>query len=236
MLDDSAIPSEPPSDGVTTRWSHIASLSGDNRDAAWKWFVERYKPFVRGLIGLGVHSPRLRQAAEDDFWGYVYLSRSVERADRERRFRSYLSGVVRNFIKSWLRTHGPVDNSDTTARGTVAPPEFDAELRLWADNLLEIGMRELAAEHPRYASVLALFYGLSIDGGSNAPMPASKVAEKLTCTTEAVYMMLVRARERLRVLIERELRRSTSDESSLREELVTLLNAMAEGHPGIVIP
>lgn len=236
VLDDSAIPSEQPEDGVTTHWSRIASLSGDDRDSAWKWFVERYKPFVRGLIGAGVHSSRLRQAAEDDFWGYVYISRSVERADRERRFRSYLSGVVRNFVKSWMRTHGPVDNSDTTARESVAQEEFDAELRLWADNLLEIAMRELAAEHPRYASALSLFYGLSIDGKANAPLPASKVAEKLECSAEAVYMALVRARERLRVLVERELRQGCDDEASLREELSALLSAMAKGHPGLVNP
>lgn len=236
MLDDSAIPSEQPEEGVTTHWSRIASLSGDDRDSAWKWFVERYKPFVRGLIGVGVHSPRLRQAVEDDFWGYVYISRSVERADRDRRFRSYLSGVVRNFVKSWMRTQGPVDTSDTTARESVARDDFDTELRLWADNLLDIAMRELAAEHPRYAKILGLFYGLSTDGKAASPMPAAKVAEVLSCSSEAVYMTLVRARDQLRVLIERELRQGCDDEASLREELSTLLSAMAKGHPGLVNP
>lgn len=236
MHDDTAIPFDDAGAGVTTHWSRIATLSGNDRDGAWRWFVDRYKPFVRGLIGASVHSPRLRQAAEDDFWGYVYISRSVERADRDRRFRSYLSGVVRNFVKTWLRTHGPVDNSDTTARESIAADEFDAELRLWADNLLEIAMRELTAEHPRYATILSLFYGLSTDGTPRSPLPASKVAEHLACTPEAVYMTLVRARERLRVLIERELRQGCDDEASLHEELSALLSAMAKGHPGLVNP
>lgn len=234
--DDTAIPFDDAGDGVTTHWSRIASLSGDDRDGAWKWFVDRYRPFVRGLIGVGVHSPRLRQAAEDDFWGYVYISRSVERADRDRKFRNFLSGVVRNFVKSWVRTHGPTDNSDTAARETMAPESFDDELRLWAENLLQIAMRELSAEHPRYATTLSLFYGLSSDGSPCAPMPASKVAEQLSCSPESVYMTLVRARERLRSLIERELRRGCEDEASLLEERNAMIRAMAKGHPGLVNP
>lgn len=88
---------------ITTRWTQIDALRGDNAESAWNWFVDRYRPFVRGVLRATLQTPADAAPAEDEFWGYVYLSGAIHRADRERRFRAFLSGTVRNFARAWLR-------------------------------------------------------------------------------------------------------------------------------------
>jgi len=36
---------------LATRWTQTGALHGPAGEQAWQWFVERYRPFVRGILG-----------------------------------------------------------------------------------------------------------------------------------------------------------------------------------------
>jgi hypothetical protein len=93
--------SSSPSDPLSTHWSRIDALYGPDPEAAWSWFVERYRPFVREVLTAVLPPTTDVSAADTEFWGYFYLSRVVDRADRQRRFRALLFGTVRNFARRW---------------------------------------------------------------------------------------------------------------------------------------
>jgi RNA polymerase sigma factor (sigma-70 family) len=219
---------------ITTRWTQIDALRGDNADSAWNWFVDRYRPFVRGVLRATLQTHADAAPAEDEFWGYVYLSGAIHRADRERRFRAFLSGTVRNFARAWRRKR----QGDATPTEPLPEPlqELDSEfeLGLWADTLITIGLDALEKENPRTAAAMVAFYGLPRGGNTHGPRSASEVGELIGCSAQAVYMLLMRGRERLRQLLEQELQQGCSDAESVRDELKAVLLSAQKRHPGLV--
>lgn len=229
-------PSQPSRDagGSTTTWTLLDALDGAAADGAWRQFVERYRPFVRGmLVRLVPRSDRLR-AAEDEFWGYVFLSDAIRRADRGRRFRPYLAGIVHNFALSWLRRQPSSDQP--TASGVPAPTVPGAsqqELALWARNVLAIALAALARETPAAAAALRGFYGLGEDGEGRTPGAVTELAAALQTSVANVYQLLSRGRRRLRALVEDELLAGCADAAELGDELRLLLASLREQTPGL---
>ena len=219
---------------ITTRWTQIDALRGDNAESAWNWFVDRYRPFVRGVLRATLQTPADAAPAEDEFWGYVYLSGAIHRADRDRRFRAFLSGTVRNFARAWLRKRQGDATPTEPLPEQLQEQDAEFELGLWADTLITIGLDALEQENPRTAQAMVAFYGLPRGGNTHGPRSASEVGELVGCSAQAVYMLLMRGRERLRQLLEQELQQGCSDAESVRDELQAVLLSAQKRHPGLV--
>jgi RNA polymerase sigma factor (sigma-70 family) len=222
----------PPRNPQTTRWTMLDALSGQEAEAAWAWFVDRYRPYVRGILLAVLQDPEQARAAESEFWGYVYLSNAVRRADRGRRFRTFLAGIVRNFARAWRRSHtieegNAVDQVDRASDADLV----QAELTLWTDTVVGLALRNLRDEMPKAAEALTRFYGLQGDEGAQAS--TSDIAKSLQCTQQAVYQLLSRGRQRLRELIAAELMEGCSDPQEMEAELCELLRNLGQRHPGV---
>lgn len=221
--------SSPPT--LATRWTRIHALAGNDADQAWRWFIGRYHPFVRGVLS-GVLDRSAVDRAEQEFWGYVFLSGAIRRADTDRRFRPFLAGIVRNFARSHARDRG-LPLAPESAIDALPSPKLDApDLLAWTQNVIANGLRALIEEHETAGIALARFYGLGIDGQRTEPLPVSQVAEQLAVSRQAVYMLLHRGRRRLRALVENELRDGCADEEAFRDELQQLLQVAASALPG----
>lgn len=223
-----------PGSSLSTRWTRIGALHGQDAEQAWHWFVERYRPFVRGILGGMLGAGAKATQAEDEFWGYVWLSGALTRADRERRFRAFLSGIVRNFARSHGRARGLRIAEEHALAATPARDDSAAELTLWVDNVIANAMAELRGESPNTAAAMASFYGLPGGLHEGTPMAAGEVAERLGNSTQGIYMLLFRGRKRLRALIEDELREGCRDEAALGDELQALVGVAASRLPGLL--
>lgn len=220
---------------LETRWSRLDALQGSGSEVAWQWFVERYREFVREVLASILRRQDLIDHAEAEFWGYLFLSRTIERADRQRRFRALLFGTVRNFARAWSRKQGLPQVDELVLQSLAAGEDGQgAAMVRWVESVVRNAMRTLEAEHPQMASCMRLFYGLGKGEADARTHPASEVAHQLGTTAQAVYMMLFRGRQRLRALVEEELRDCCQDEESYREELQLLLRVAASRLPGLV--
>lgn len=221
---------------LATRWTQIGNLHGRGSEAAWQWFVGRYRPFVRGILGRSLTRATEADAAEQEFWGYVWMSGALLRAERGRRFRAFLSGIVRNFAHGFARSHSGQRGAGLADLELDQLPAADdtTELRMWLDNVVANALATLRDESPSTATAIISFYGLAGDGAAVRPRSASEVATELGNTTQAVYMLLFRGRRRLRELIEFEVREGCGDETAWREEMQALLGAAATRLPGLL--
>ena len=214
-------------------WSLIEGLSGKDQEAAWREFVSRYRPFVNGLLARRLRRTDWIAAGEQDFWGYLFLSNAVRRADRGRRFRPFLAGIVHHFTQSWLRKlprEHAVEELDATA--PALPDAGDAEMAAWSHNVIALALAALTAESPAMAKAVQGFYALGTAAGA-AEQNASQLAQALGCTTTNVYQLLSRGRRRLRELIELEVLAGCADASDLKEELAVFLASACTLHPGL---
>ncbi|MEZ6037050.1 MAG: hypothetical protein R3F29_06190 [Planctomycetota bacterium] len=221
---------------MTTRWTRLGALHGHDAEQAWHWFVDRYRPFVRGILGGMLGNGAKTAAAEEEFWGYVWLSGALRRADRERRFRAFLSGIVRHFARGFSRQNGLSLHDDWALETAPARDAAAAELRFWVDNVIANAMDTLRAESPTTAMAMTAFYGL--DGGTGSgngrAMSAIEVAAAVDNTPQGIYMLLFRGRKRLRTLIAEELREGCRDDEAFAEELQALLGLAASRLPGLL--
>ncbi len=136
-----------PSDSLNTRWSMINQLQARDPQDSWRWFLDRYQPFVRGiLVGMTRSRQRGEQAA-DEFWGYFFKHTIHKKADRERRFRAFLAGVVRRYGLDWMRSdHVPQDAHPDAA---IPEPGFtdtlseDEEMRVYACTVIHNALTRL---------------------------------------------------------------------------------------------
>ncbi len=226
-----------PAEPLDTRWSRLDALEGSRTGAedAWQWFVQRYRGFVRDVLASVLRRQDLVDHAEQEFWGYLFLSRTIERADRQRRFRALLFGTVRNFARAWSRKQGLPQLDEATLQSLAAADSGQGEAMIrWVESVIRNALQTLDAEHQQMARCMRLFYGLATDPQESRPLAASEAARELATTTQAVYMMLFRGRQRLRALVEEELRECCVDEESYREELQLLLRLTASRLPGLV--
>lgn len=222
----------------STRWSVIAQLHDGKPDDAWDWFIRRYRGYVAALLrhlGLGASDAA---AATEEFWSYLYKSRAVERADRNGRFRSFLSGVVRNYAKSWRRERGGLGESalHDGLLAVAADTRDEADLELWAIQILHLGLTRLAREHADEERTLRWFYGLPDEVGGDAlpRVGGTEIASRLGCSPNAIHQALFRARNRLRSCIEKEIATTVGSSPDLRAELMLMLGIVERKQPGLV--
>ncbi len=235
----SSMAEEPSS--FSTRWSVIAQLHDGQPNDSWDWFIRRYRGYVSAVLRhLGFRAEEIG-AATEEFWGYLYRSRAVERADRDGRFRAFLSGVVRNYARSWRRDQAP---RDQPASAPAKPANLDElpdlrptlELDLWAAQILHLGLARLGRDHADDEQALRWFYGLpcEVGGETNARVRATEIAQRLGCTANAMHQSLFRARNRLRECIEMEVSTTVGSSPDLREELGLLIGAVGRARPGLL--
>ncbi len=231
---------EPDQPSLHTRWTMLDRLQGTEAEAAWKWFIDRYRPFVSTCLRRVMGSKAAAESAEDEVWSYLFTSDVFEQADRSRRFRGFLIGVIRNFAHSWRRRnyHAQAASEEDSLPEPVAPVDLpeDEEMRLFACQVLHLAMEELGRKHEANALALRWFYGVpdTPNGEFVAAMPVTKIAEQLGIAPNAVHQVLHRGRKRLRELIEDELRETVREEVDLKDELELMLGAMQREAPGLV--
>jgi len=226
------------SESLQTRWSMLEQLRGPAADEAWRWFIERYRGYVQSCLRRIVRDPGQHAAAAPEVWSHLFTAAVFERADRSRRFRSYLAGVIRNFGREWLRQHAAktaVEHEALEPWVSDPLPE-EEESGLWATHVVRIALDRLEQRAARSGRVLRLFYGLD-DGDDGiafgTPRPVSEIARELEMAPNAVHQALHRGRIQLRSLVEAELRQTVCDSESLADEFRSLCGALA-GAPGLV--
>lgn len=233
MIDPDQAP--PPRGTFTTRWSRIERLHDPAADEAWRWFIDRYSPEIRAMLRRRLPAA-LAPHAEAEFWGYLYVSRAVANADRDRRFRPYLAGVVRNFARAWQRRHadsGVASESMPTAASVGA--EFEqVEIRAWAQHTLRLALDAMSKEFPMQVAVLRSFYGLPDENGEQRPMPVADIAARFDKSIAAIHQDLTRGRLRLRACLEAELREQSGSVADWRAEIDLIVGSLAHDRPGLI--
>ena len=219
-----------------TRWSVIEQLHSDDAAESWSWFIQRYRGYVAAVLRRMNLRAEAVDAATGDFWAYLFRTRAIERADRSGRFRSFLSGVVKNYALAWRREQaGRAPQAEQP--GDFAQPDLrEAEdLSLWASQILHLSLERLGREHPTDEQALRCFYGIPDRVGAE-PTPrlrATAIAERIGCSANAMHQTLFRARSRLRDCIEQEVAATIGTSRDLHEELDLLTVAVGRAAPGI---
>jgi len=224
----------PSSRNLTTRWSMLDQLGRQRAEEAWSWFVDRYRPTIRGVLARRLGAGEV-DAALDEFWAYLFTHRIAARADRARRFRTFLCAVAHKYALAWRRRHGRAGIEDVDAEPMWEDPPADAEeLRAWARQVLSLAMAELRASHLTSADLLRWFYGVAVDGSDVQPLTVAEISARTGMKPNAIHVALCRARARLRGRIEAELAEAVADHAGLEEELRVMLAAIGAARPGLV--
>ncbi len=216
-----------------TRWSMLENLRGADAAAAWSWFVDRYRAYISAvLVRVGLRRDEVEDALAE-FWGYLFRTRAIDRADRDGRFRSFLAGVTRNYGLAWLRDQQP---PAAPLKGDIAAPEErDQDLALWGEQILQLALARLEADHVDEAKAVRWFYGLGARiGEAGERLRGTEIAERLGCLPNAVHQLLFRARARLRNHVEAEVATTVGNSNDLRDELGLLLTALGSHRPGLL--
>lgn len=224
---------------LRTRWSMLDGLRGESAEESWRWFVDRYRPYILSCLRRLIRPGHRAEQAADEIWSYLFTSAVLDNADRERRFRSYLAGTVRNFALTWLRQN--LTPTDATAAEPVADgadPAVTSEqqdMQQWTRQVVQLALAELARRHAEQVQVLRWFYGLpeAAAAESSEPRSVSWIAEQLGLKANAVHQIVFRGRKRLRTCIENELRETVRDEADLGDELRLIYAVIAQESPGL---
>jgi len=222
---------------LTTQWSEIEQLQGRVAADTWRWFIDRYRPFVSMALRRLIWSSDRSAEAIDHFWGYLFEGDLLGRVGRQMRFRAFLISTLRNYAHDWMRRNPRVAAAPEDRRVDQGPflPE-DEEVALWARQLLYLAMQRLEAEQPTWASVVRSFYGLprSPEAELAAPRRVTEVAAEMGCRANALHQVMYRARQRLRELLVIEVRQTVSGLRDLDSELEVLLSALGRVAPGVL--
>jgi RNA polymerase sigma factor (sigma-70 family) len=224
---------------LATRWSMLDDLDGRNAEESWRWFIDRYRSYIRTCLHRLIRSSELAEQANDDVWSYLFTSSMIENADRNRRFRAYLAGTVRNFALGWLRKH---QASEQVALIEAGSSKLDPsrqyeqqEMQLWTRQVVQLALSELSKVNVDQARALRWFYGLPTTVGEacGEPRSASWIAQQLATSGNAVHQLLFRARSRLQFCIENELRETVHDAAQLDDERRLVYAVIAVESPGL---
>lgn len=225
---------------LTTHWTEIRQLAGNEQAAAWQAFVARYRDFVGATLRRLIWSPSRADAARDEFWGYLFASDVLTRLQPPMRFRAFLSGTLRNFANGWRRRDAPaaspLRNDDAVASG--ASLLEDEEIVLWGRQLLHLALRRLERTQPRQGAALRRFYGLSDDALAD-PVPrvgATALAAAMELSPNAIHQLLFRARQGLRDCLLEEIRQTVSTRPDLQVEFDLVFAALNTTNPGLLGP
>jgi DNA-directed RNA polymerase specialized sigma24 family protein len=220
-----------------TRWSVLERMHGTEAEANWAWFVQRYRDYVAAVLHRAGLRPAEVDSAADEFWSYLFRSRAIERADRSGRFRSFLSGVVRNYVHVWRREQSAAPGAiDVEALARMPSLREDEDITLWAQQMLHLGLQRLSHQHSGDAQALRWFYGVPdhVDAPPAPRVRATDIAQRLGCSANAMHQTLFRARNRLRECIEVEVAATVGTMRDVGSELDLLTLAVGRTSPGIL--
>lgn len=229
------------SDSLHTRWSRLDHLHSTESEAAWRWFIDRYRRYIRTVLSRTLHAWGRGgeiEAALGEIWGYLYSARVIDRADRGRRFRPFLSGTVRNFARDYCRQHRrPGQELGDGEPWAIVDPNEGEEIRLFAHQVLHLALDGLERRQPAQARAVRWYYGLGGEadplGELVAPTSVADISKRLGLTPNAVHQALFRGRRALQARIEAELRETVATGSDHREELSDILAVLGSAAPGL---
>lgn len=226
--------------GPATNWSLIERARGrdgsDARAQAWHALVDRYTHPI--TVGLRRRLPaHLVEDGAATFLSYLFEKGLLERLDPERgRFRAFVQGIMRRWVKSYLRYEHrgrgvPLEGAGPVAAAGGQEPELERrEEDDWASQVLRHGLERLEQGAADDTRLLRAAYGL--------PPDESQVREALASseglTVNALNIRLHRARGRLRDAIDAELRDLCSTEDAWQEERRVLVGRLLEAHPRLM--
>ncbi|MFY9343299.1 MAG: sigma-70 family RNA polymerase sigma factor [Planctomycetota bacterium] len=177
--------------------------------------------------------------AEAEFWGYLFQSGALARANRSLRFRAYLAGIVLNYARSWLRSRrrgqaSPELFEQVCASAATDPPQED--IWLWARQTVVLALDAMTTKFPIQVDVLRWFYGLPTGDREEPALPVPEIASKLGKSHAAIQQDLSRGRVRLRQHIEDELREQVGSAADWQDELRVVLGVIDQKQPGLLPP
>ncbi|MCA8975130.1 MAG: sigma-70 family RNA polymerase sigma factor [Planctomycetes bacterium] len=224
---------------LNTRWSMLDELQDRGAEDTWRWFIDRYRSYIRTCLHRLIRPGEQAEQAVDEFWSYLFASSVIANADRNRRFRTYLAGTVRHFAFAWLRAHAS-DATEAAVEAASSEPDpsrryEEQDMLLWTRQVVQLALAELAKGSADQAQALRWFYGLpaSIDDDGGEPRPASWIAAQLGLKTNAAHQLVFRARNRLRACIENELRETVLAREDLDDERRLVYAVIAQENPGL---
>ncbi|MFQ5503982.1 MAG: hypothetical protein ACE5F1_04190 [Planctomycetota bacterium] len=197
-------------------------------DHSWKWLLDRYREPIRKCVRLHLRgSPDTDQVA-DEFFSYLFMKSILPKVDPRRgKFRAFIQGVLRLYLKHHLRNGdraGNLDEADNIAARLEDPEIEKQEERVWAQRVFELSLKRLMAEMPRDSEILIQSSGIPKPGAAGGALPShpkpprNELARRFALKPNAIDQAKHRARQRLRVLIRRELKATVASLSELREE------------------
>lgn len=222
-------------DSLQTKWSRLSELDGDQAEDAWKWFVRRYRTFVEAWLRTRRHPDPV--AGADEFWSYFFARDAIRKADRDRRFRPYLTGWIRNFARESTRRprDTPTELGQISSSDESDPALEREEQRLWAHAILHRSLDAVENAKTKRGAALRLFYGIGSNPGENAEKcSVPEVAEALGMAVTSISPLLTEARKLLKQTIERDIRETVSRSDDLRDEIEQMIDSMHEDYAGVV--
>ncbi len=206
---------------LATRWSRLNRLDKQKDESSWEWFIARYRPYVASLLRrrLGASSG---DDATDQFWGHLVEKEILQKADRSKRFRTFLNGVIRYYVLEWRRSVGSVDRlqDDPVA---IDDSVEDLEAHVWAATLVANALKFLRNDDARSHSILTAFYGL----GTEEKRDASAIAREHGMKPNAVHQAIRRAKVGFAGILDREIRETVCTAADFDDEKRILLNALS---------
>lgn len=197
--------------------------------------MARYRPSIRAVLARQIGFANV-DAALDEFWSYLFTHRIAARADRARRFRTFLCAVARKYALAWRRQQAGLANAGDAPEPAYEDVTVDAEdMRAWARQTLSLGLAALRERHGDDADLLQWFYGVAVDGSEVEPLSVTVIAARTGKKPNAIHVALHRARQRLRAHIEAEVREVVVDAQGFEEERRVILTAIGVSRPGLVL-
>ncbi len=222
-----------------TRWSVLDQLQGRSAEDTWRWFIERYRPYILACLARRIQPRARAEQAAEEIWSYLFTSSMIENADRDRRFRTYLAGTVRYFALGWLRKQSAEGSEDGLEEVSGEPDpalQFEElDWHLWTRQVIQLALDELGQRSAEQAQALRWFYGLpaSLDEEPAESRSASWIAGELGLEANAVHQLIFRGRKGLRSCIENELRETVRHADDLDDEMRQVFQVIEHESPGL---
>ncbi len=227
----------------TTRWSVVTRAAAADPATARRALGELceayWAPLHAFACRLGLDDDTARDRVQS-FCLQLLQRGGVDGADRAvGRFRNYLLGAFRNFLRNEARAERSFARG-----GGVAPVELDAAAlagpdgqqperlfeQRWAWALLDRARLRLRADYDTPAKQRLLLRLEPALLGQDAGRSAA-VARELGTTEGAVRVALHRLRQRWRELVREEVAQTVDDPAGIDDELRALRDALAGGRP-----
>lgn len=218
----------------TTLWSSVLSAGAGSRGAL-ETLAERYWRPVYSYLRRSGRQPNDAADLTQAFFISILEGRMLQVADRNRgRFRTFLLTCLKNLLanehdrEQALKRGGgrkvlslDVENAERVlGAGTVADPDREFE-RQWAADVLGRALGRLKGElQPKAAEVFSL-----VHDGKGASY--GEIAKRMEMTEDSVAASIHRSREKLREILEEEIRATVESPDQVKEELGELLRVVS---------